>query len=240
MLIHYHLLKWLIPNSILIFAAIGAWYFNFLFELYSNDKSYISTLITITYLITSFYCLYRLYFISNQINFINKIKKIFSENNNTVISMNNDIIHINDDCKLNQGSQLYDYVKNLFIKNNNEKNFDNQILLDLFADKLRGETKIGSFVADAVFKLGLLGTIIGFVLMLQPISSLESFDEISIKNALTSMSQGMSIALFTTLAGLVGGLLLKIQYYFLESAAENLFYTTSEVSEIYLIYSLKK
>tara|TARA_Y100000590_G_scaffold451469_1_gene592917 strand:+ start:387 stop:851 length:465 start_codon:yes stop_codon:yes gene_type:complete len=154
--------------------------------------------------------------------------------------MNNDIIHINDDCKLNQGSQLYDYVKNLFIKNNNEKNFDNQILLDLFADKLRGETKIGSFVADAVFKLGLLGTIIGFVLMLQPISSLESFDEISIKNALTSMSQGMSIALFTTLAGLVGGLLLKIQYYFLESAAENLFYTTSEVSEIYLIYSLKK
>ena len=76
--------------------------------------------------------------------------------------------------------------------------------------------------------------------MLRPISALDSFDEISIKNALTAMSAGMSIALFTTLAGLVGGLLLKIQYFFLENASENLFYLTSEFSETYLIYSSTK
>ena len=107
-------------------------------------------------------------------------------------------------------------------------------MLDLFSDKLKGEVKIGSFISDSLFKLGLLGTIIGFVLMLQPISNIDSFDEISIKNALTSMSAGMSIALFTTLSGLIGGLLLKMQYYFLEDAAEKLFHQTSELSEIYL------
>ena len=61
----------------------------------------------------------------------------------------------------------------------------------------------------------------------------------SIKTALTSMSSGMSIALFTTLSGLVGGLLLKMQYYFLEDSSEKLFHLTSELSEIYLFKSIK-
>ena len=126
----------------------------------------------------------------------------------------------------------------LIKKTRNNTLLNNQILLELFSDKLRGETKIGSFIADSLFKLGLLGTIVGFVLMLQPISAIDSFDEISIKNALTSMSAGMSIALFTTLSGLVGGLLLKTQYYFLEDAAEKLFYTTSELSETFIDDSL--
>jgi len=231
---YFHLLKWLIPNSILIFVAIGAWHFGFLFQLYSNDRSYISTLITIVYLICSFYCLYRLYFISNQINLIIKIKNIFEHESKTELLIENDVVCIKPNIKLKKHTQLNDFFKNIITRNKIDCYSNNQTLLEIFADKLSSESKIGSFVSDALFKLGLLGTIIGFVLMLQPISSLNSFDEIAIKNALTSMTAGMSIALFTTLAGLVGGLLLKIQYYFLESATSYLFYNTSEVSEIFL------
>ena len=70
--------------------------------------------------------------------------------------------------------------------------------------------------------------------MLQPISNVNSFDEISIKNALTAMSAGMSIALFTTLSGLIGSLLLKVQYYFFENSTEKLFHQVSELSEIHI------
>ena len=82
---HYYLLRWLIPNSLLIFLAIGAWHYGFLFSLYSFDKSYISTLITIIYLVTSLYCLYRMYIISDQINLSNNIKNIFIKNSDSEI-----------------------------------------------------------------------------------------------------------------------------------------------------------
>ena len=35
---------------------------------------------------------------------------------------------------------------------------------------------------------------------------------------MTMMSDGMAVAMYTTLAGLVGSILIKIQYYFLEWA----------------------
>jgi len=40
-------------------------------------------------------------------------------------------------------------------------------LLRGLADALRGPNQLGSFASDALMKLGLLGTIIGFILMLR-------------------------------------------------------------------------
>ena len=231
---HYYFLRWLIPNSLLIFLAIGAWHYGFLFNLYAYDKSYISTLITIIYLVTSLYCLYRMFIISDQINQSNLIKAIINSNSNATISVNKNIIEIDEKLKIDINNFLSEHLRNLInFKKDNNKDKEN-ILLDLFLDKLKGEIKIGSFISDSLFKLGLLGTIIGFVLMLQPISNVNSFDEISIKNALTAMSAGMSIALFTTLSGLIGSLLLKVQYYFFENSTEKLFHQVSELSEIHI------
>ena len=80
----------------------------------------------------------------------------------------------------------------------------------------------GWFASDAVLKLGLLGTIIGFILMLQPIAGMQSFDPASLQTALGQMSGGMAVALYTTLTGLVCNLLLRVQYQFLADAMQNL------------------
>ena len=117
-----------------------------------------------------------------------------------------------------------------FISDPNEK----EAISELNKAQYFFELALVSNESDSLFKLGLLGTIIGFVLMLQPISNVNSFDEISIKNALTAMSAGMSIALFTTLSGLIGSLLLKVQYYFFENSTEKLFHQVSELSEIHI------
>ena len=91
-----------------------------------------------------------------------------------------------------------------------------------------------------MLKLGLLGTVIGFILMLSSIQSIESFDVETLKNALGAMSGGMGVALFTTLFGLVGGILLKLQYYILDDATSYLFGVTTELTEVYVVPALNR
>src|SRR5258708_7746691 len=81
-----------------------------------------------------------------------------------------------------------------------------------------GSTGRGNFAADSLMKLGLLGTIIGFIIMLAPIAGLDVSDKSVLKSSMGVMSDGMAVAMYTTLAGLVGSILLKLQYYMLESA----------------------
>ena len=70
----------------------------------------------------------------------------------------------------------------------------------------------GWFAADSVLKLGLLGTIIGFILMLAPISKLSGYDAASLQAALGEMSAGMAAAVATHLAGRLGQLVLCFEF----------------------------
>ena len=80
----------------------------------------------------------------------------------------------------------------------------------------------GWFAADSVLKIGLLGTIIGFILMLAPISSLVSFDPASLQKAVGGMSGGMAVALYTTLTGLAVNIVLRFQFQFLADTMQSL------------------
>jgi len=80
----------------------------------------------------------------------------------------------------------------------------------------------GWFASDALLKLGLLGTIVGFIFMLAPIANLTSYEPASLQSALGQMSGGMAVALYTTLAGLIGNILLRIQFQFLADAMQTL------------------
>ena len=80
------------------------------------------------------------------------------------------------------------------------------------------------FVSDVVLTLGMLGTIIGFMIMLQgTFSSIEFNDANSIRLALSSMSQGLFTALNTTLVGLVSSIILKVQLVVYENVKDNVF-----------------
>ena len=77
------------------------------------------------------------------------------------------------------------------------------------------------FVSDVVLTLGMLGTIIGFMIMLQgTFSSIEFNDAHSIRTALSSMSKGLFTALNTTLIGLVSSIILKVQLIVYENVKE--------------------
>ena len=89
------------------------------------------------------------------------------------------------------------------------------ILINAFESEFEKKISYGVIASDIALKLGLLGTIIGFILMLKPISELNSTSPEDLKIALASMSSGMAVALYTTLTGLIVSTLLRIQFHVL-------------------------
>lgn len=72
----------------------------------------------------------------------------------------------------------------------------------------RHKTETGWFVADALFILGFFGTVVGITY------GTEGFKEFTDSaKVVTTMGTGIGTALYTTIAGLVSGLLLKWQLF---------------------------
>jgi hypothetical protein len=117
---------------------------------------------------------------------------------------------------------------------------DQTLLLRALADRLRGREKLGLFVSEALLRLALLGTAVGFILMLIPIAGLTAFDAESLRTALTGMSGGMATALNITVTGIGTALLLKLQYFFLDKAVGELVGSVTDVTEVYVISRLER
>ena len=105
-----------------------------------------------------------------------------------------------------------------FIDKASKENSSNQKnSLDLLQDELSNRHALGYLAVDILLKLGLTGTVIGFILMLLPIGEIKDFDPQILQKLLATMSGGMAVALYTTLTGLVTSMLLKFQYFLLDS-----------------------
>ena len=102
--------------------------------------------------------------------------------------------------------------------------------LSILEDELANRHALGYMIVDVLLKLGLTGTVIGFILMLLPIGEIKDFDPQIIQQLLSKMSGGMAVALYTTLTGLVTSILLKLQYFLLDTSLTRLFnYLSSRI-----------
>lgn len=78
-------------------------------------------------------------------------------------------------------------------------------------------TDTAKFIAGKLVKLGLIGTIIGFIIMLDKMSGDFNFSNADdAAGLLAGMAAGMTAALYTTLTGLVCSALLKVQIRYLD------------------------
>lgn len=80
--------------------------------------------------------------------------------------------------------------------------------------------EVGWFFSELCLTLGMLGTVIGFVLMLGGFELLDMNNTASMNSFITSFGHGMSKALYATLTGIVCSILLKLQYFNLTQAIE--------------------
>ena len=237
---YFPFLKWLILTGIIIFALILCWRFGLVQLLVRSDRSYISLVIFGLYAVTSLHCLWLTLVISGEINCAHRVRE-------QVMADTDGYRVIGERVLFNGGAELApckvtDHIRNLILKSSHQgkTHLDQSLLLRSLADQLKGPQQLGWFVADVLLKLGLLGTVIGFILMLSPIGGINTFDVETMKSALTSMSSGMAVALFTTLAGLIAGTLLKVQYYFLDGGTAYLFGLATELTEVHVVSVLDR
>ena len=184
-------------RSLLLLALIlfGFWILNDqgLVELVlQGDKSHISKAIIILWVLTTVYWIY-----------LSRI--VYAEK--TSINLNGDI---------NSNLSIGRYLEAI------DKGEDKDLLLKAFETEYAKKISYGWMAADISLKLGLLGTVIGFILMLQPISELNNTSPEELKVALSSMSSGMAVALFTTLTGLVSSILIRLQFQLTSSSIATL------------------
>lgn len=170
-----------------VLASLG-----FISNIFQADISYISSLITFIVIFYLFQCGYYLNKLRDAVYFLDK--EINSDSNNIFIMIYRDYQLTNNISKDNKTSSQEDFKLKLYE----------------FADN-------GFFVSDLLLKLGIIGTVIGFIIMLSSLSAIDEMNLSKMNNLLLSMSTGMKVALYTTLTGLIGSILLSIQYNFLES-----------------------
>ena len=172
---------------LLVLIIFGVWILDergLLAVVLEGDKSQISTVIACLWIISSIYWLY--------------LSKIISDERNSFENMEF------------KNKKLL--VTRFF--NSLKKNEDKDVLINAFESEFEKKISYGVVASDVALKLGLLGTIIGFILMLKPIADLNSTSPEDLKMALSSMSSGMAVALYTTLTGLIVSTLLRIQFHF--------------------------
>jgi MotA/TolQ/ExbB proton channel family len=92
----------------------------------------------------------------------------------------------------------------------------------LLSERTHGAHETAWWFAATAIKLGLLGTVVGFIVMSTQIGRAAGFDLDQVQNLLKMMTQGMAIALYTTLVGLVANLWLGLQLLLLDRLADRL------------------
>jgi len=79
-------------------------------------------------------------------------------------------------------------------------------------DQLEYTESAGWFVSDVLLTVGMIGTVSGFIIMLMGgFSEIDPSNPATLQAVLSKMSGGMATALYTTLTGLIGSVLLKLQ-----------------------------
>ena len=238
---YFPLLRWMIFTGVTVFGFAIAWRYRLFQLMTAQDRSGISVFICILYIAISGHCLACILAISREINTAHRVRERVTNGVATYRTDGTRVVTA-DGAALPAG-RVTDYIRNLVTKaeqQGRERRLDQTLLLRGLADKLRAPMQFGAFAGDALLKLGLLGTIVGFILMLLPLATLDNFDATSMKSSMKVMSGGMAVAMYTTLAGLVGSILVKAQYYILDSASAYLFDITTDLTEVFVVSSLER
>ena len=211
------LLLWMIFTGLSIFSAVLLWRYGFIQLMVASDRTYLSGLIGVLYILTCGHCFWRTRAIAREAEAARRCRAILSTADGTSA--------LGPDARILPGGMVPDHIRSLVIKAETQGagRIDQTLLLRSLADRLRGSNGFGAFVSDTLMKLGLLGTIIGFIIMLAPIAGLDAADKVAMKSSMGLMSDGMAVAMYTTLAGLVGSILIRIQYYMLDTATQRVF-----------------
>lgn len=230
---HYLFLQWLLFMATLVFVMWLAWDYGFLALVFQNDPTRISVIIGLIFLGGTVHCALRVWYLSNQLN---EAALISSKGKRVSIKLENNLLLFNG--KEITESLVSRFLLDMLRKNRQSLNESEQQttseLMDVLAEQASGQHETGWFFANLLIKLGLLGTVVGFVLMLTSVADISSIEFADLQEVIAKMAVGMGVALTTTLVGLVGSMLLGFQYLMLDRAADRLISMAVHFANVHL------
>ena len=228
-------LRWLILMSLTVFGVAVLWHLGLIRLMLETDRTHVSSLILLLFVLTTLHCLTQTWIVSKELTAVRTFQDALHGERGFLRALPG------DPSSAPQGSAIARHVANLVAKARAQKGrrVDQTLLLRALADQLRGRERVGLFVSEALLRLALLGTAVGFILMLIPIAGLTAFDAESLRKALAGMSSGMAIALNVTVTGIATALLLKLQYFYLDKAIADLLTTITELTEVHVVSVLE-
>lgn len=211
---HFFPQIWLLTISVIAFAGYVAIDLSYAQMMFAADRSRLSLLITLVFLVASCHAAWNIFATSARLRAATALLRGEAAEDNGQDGPAADFI----------GDFLNDLRAEARSPDGHDGRgaADGDSILEIYADQLRSPVDIGWFVVDMQIRLGLVGTIIGFILMLASLAEGPMPDSDDIRALLISMSGGMGTALYTTLAGLIAASLLGIQYMILGRSAERL------------------
>jgi hypothetical protein len=88
---------------------------------------------------------------------------------------------------------------------------------------MEGYQDAGWFVSDLCLSCGMVGTVIGFIMMLGSFGQIDIADTANAHMIMANLSSGMAVALITTLVGLICSMAIKVQYFNLQQVYNKIY-----------------
>ena len=217
-------LKWALLMALIAVAGVVSYDYGLLDYLFGADKSKITVLIAVLYVGFSGHCLWILVELAREYRRALQIKEVLTISAKLP--------------ELPLGGGLIDrYVADVVRSREHPSEVEGNahLLMMSLGASLRRRTKIGTYGTDLLYKLGMLGTMVGFVLMLNSMGDLSNFDVDTLRGALQQMIAGMAVSLLTTIAGLIGGILLRLEYNIADALVTDISQTTVSLTEVSLL-----
>ncbi|HEX4916820.1 MAG TPA: MotA/TolQ/ExbB proton channel family protein [Limnobacter sp.] len=186
--------------TVTLFATAVTFYFGLLQWVVMTDNTRICMVILLAFVVGSAMAGWRSVYLSRQIECFERIKQ--------------------GDREFAEGQSIcFDYLAH---QNPVAHPSESGLLAEVMAERARGSHSLGWFITGLMLKLGLLGTVVGFTMMLGSLEGLEQLDISDIKSLMQQMTQGMAVAMNTTLVGLVTSILLSLEFLMLDRHADRL------------------
>ena len=192
---------WLLTTGLLAFGLFLLWWYGIIHAIIDQDKTRLSMVILALFLGT---CAY-LGVAASRLTRLSRQILLFSRTG---------------ESKQVQDPELQQVLVSHSLENGNGG--QGQSLHAWLVEKIHRGHSLGWFMSESLIRLGLIGTVIGFIIMLGSVYGLEDRDVNTLKDLLGSMGGGMQVALYTTLTGISCSLVLNLYCRNMDRCADDL------------------
>ncbi len=191
---------WIILFGLMLFGGFMLWQYELLSAFFTSDQTYLSSIILVLFIGVSFYIGIAAWRLSRETDKCLCLSKPGVEDPRNLTGWATEhLTFLNDSGASNP-----------------------ELLQARLVERVHSGHSSGWFLSDFLLRLGLIGTVIGFVIMLGSVYELKQDDIQALQQLLTRMGGGMQVALYTTLAGLGSAMLIGLQCHWLDRHADRL------------------